>query len=139
VSYYHIFLPVHIISCLAHCKIVFSVLKTYRAWRSGTYLHGVYKCDSDRYCPNGWGIPAKTARFCFISRHYICSVPINTSCLESGNIRLVSNIATLKSSVRLLSSNEICLLSAIRPFAHSPLHTHFIREALCVRCRVDYT
>jgi len=32
--YYHILLPGHIMPCSVHRKIVFSVLKTYRAWQS---------------------------------------------------------------------------------------------------------
>lgn len=67
--YHHILLPVHIMPCLVHCKTVFSVLNTYRAWQSGVSLSGRYNYDCDRYCPNGWGMPNETVCFSFIPRH----------------------------------------------------------------------
>jgi hypothetical protein len=54
-SYYHTLLQVHIMPCLVYCKIVFSLPKKYSAWHSGVSLRGLYKCDCERYWPNGWG------------------------------------------------------------------------------------
>ena len=45
VSYYHILLPVHIMPWSVYFKIVFSVLKKYKACKSGASLRGLYICD----------------------------------------------------------------------------------------------
>jgi hypothetical protein len=68
-SYHNILLPVHIMPCLVHCKTVFSVLNTYRAWHSGVSLRGRYNYNCDRYCPNGCGMPNETVCFFFNPRH----------------------------------------------------------------------
>lgn len=68
-SYYHILFPMYIISCLIHCKTVFSIVKTYRTWWSGMSLCGQHNCDWDWYFLNGWVMPVKTMSFRFIPRH----------------------------------------------------------------------
>ena len=90
---HHILMPVNIVPCLVHCKIVFSILKTHRAWHSGVSLHGLYNCNCDQHFLNRWEVPVKKVYFCLIPRHYVpFSVPVDTNCLESRNIRLVNNV-----------------------------------------------
>jgi len=74
------------IPCLVHCKIVFSILKTLAVWYVFTWTVQMRLWS---VLPERMGNTAENSAFFFIPKHCIRSVPINTSCLESGNIRLV--------------------------------------------------
>jgi hypothetical protein len=85
---------------------------------------GLYNCDCDRYCPNGWGKPVNTVYFYFIPRHCISfSVLLNTSYLESRNIKLINNMCYTEFKCKVTEHKRD--FPKCPPFTHSPLLVFF--------------
>jgi hypothetical protein len=125
-SYYHTLLQAHIMPCLVHCKIVFSLPKKYRVWHSGVSLRGLY-CTTAIVNGTGRTDGGYLSELCtFVSFldilfHFLCQLTLVIWRSEITSLLIIR--VTMKLNVRFLRSNEVSL--SVRYSPTNPLRAPY--------------